>query len=70
VARFANLLRRAGADTTAKYVSLHCADKYWKSIDMSTRLHAQTLLTVMYDGQLLPPKYGFPIKVRMPTKLG
>jgi DMSO/TMAO reductase YedYZ molybdopterin-dependent catalytic subunit len=37
---------------------------------MPTRLHAQTLLTVMYDGQLLPPKYGFPIKVRMPTKLG
>ena len=31
-------------------------------------LHAQTLLTVTYDGQLLPPKYGFPMKVRMPRR--
>jgi DMSO/TMAO reductase YedYZ molybdopterin-dependent catalytic subunit len=68
--RFADFLKRAGADTTAKYVSLHCADNYWTSIDMPTALHAQTLLTLTYDGQVLPPKYGFPMKLRMPTKLG
>lgn len=68
--RFADFLRRAGADTTARYVSLHCADNYWTSIDMPTALHAQTLLTLTYDGQILPPKYGFPMKLRMPTKLG
>jgi DMSO/TMAO reductase YedYZ molybdopterin-dependent catalytic subunit len=68
--RFANLLRRAGADTTAKYVSLLCADNYWKSIDMPSALHAQTLLTATYDGKSLPPKCGFPMRVRMPTKLG
>ncbi|MCP3717771.1 molybdopterin-dependent oxidoreductase [Paraburkholderia sp. CNPSo 3281] len=68
--RFSDFLRRAGADTTAKYVALHCADNYWTSIDMPTALHAQTLLTLTYDGDVLPPKYGFPIKLRMPTKLG
>jgi DMSO/TMAO reductase YedYZ molybdopterin-dependent catalytic subunit len=68
--RFADFLTRAGADTTAKYVSLHCADNYWTSIDMPTALHAQTLLALTYDGQTLPPKYGFPMKLRMPTKLG
>lgn len=68
--RFSDFLRRAGADTTAKYVSLHCADNYWTSIDMPTALHAQTLLTLTYDGDVLPPKYGFPMKLRMPTKLG
>jgi DMSO/TMAO reductase YedYZ molybdopterin-dependent catalytic subunit len=68
--RFADFLRRAGADTTARFVSLHCADNYWTSIDMPTALHAQTLLTLTYDGQVLPPKYGFPMKLRMPTKLG
>jgi DMSO/TMAO reductase YedYZ molybdopterin-dependent catalytic subunit len=67
--RFADFLKRAGADTTARYVSLHCADNYWTSIDMPTALHAQTLLTLTYDGQVLPPKYGFPMKLRMPTKL-
>jgi DMSO/TMAO reductase YedYZ molybdopterin-dependent catalytic subunit len=68
--RFADFLRHAGADTSAKYVSLHCADNYWTSIDMPTALHAQTLLALSYDGDVLPPKYGFPMKLRMPTKLG
>jgi DMSO/TMAO reductase YedYZ molybdopterin-dependent catalytic subunit len=68
--RFSDFLKRTGADTTAKYVSLHCADNYWTSIDMPTALHAQTLLTLTYDGAVLPPKYGFPMKLRMPTKLG
>ena len=68
--RFADFLKRSGADTTARFVSLHCADNYWTSIDMPTALHAQTLLTLTYDGQVLPPKYGFPTKLRMPTKLG
>jgi len=68
--RFADFLKRAGADTTARFVALHCADNYWTSIDMPTALHAQTLLTLTYDGQVLPPKYGFPMKLRMPTKLG
>jgi DMSO/TMAO reductase YedYZ molybdopterin-dependent catalytic subunit len=68
--RFSRFLKQSGADITAKYVSLHCADNYWTSIDMPTALHAQTLLTLTYDGQVLPPKYGFPMKLRIPTKLG
>jgi DMSO/TMAO reductase YedYZ molybdopterin-dependent catalytic subunit len=68
--RFSSFLKHVGADLTAKYVSLHCADNYWTSIDMPTALHAQTLLTLTYDGQVLPPKYGFPMKLRIPTKLG
>ncbi|WP_144147482.1 molybdopterin-dependent oxidoreductase [Paraburkholderia sp. BCC1884] len=68
--RFSDFLSMAGADTTAKYVALHCADNYWTSIDMPTALHPQTLLTLTYDGQTLPAKYGFPMKLRMPTKLG
>jgi DMSO/TMAO reductase YedYZ molybdopterin-dependent catalytic subunit len=67
---FSDFLALAGADTAAKYVSLHCADNYWTSIDMATALHPQTQLTLTYDGEVLPLKYGFPIKLRMPTKLG
>ena len=67
---FATFLRRIGADTTAKYVGFKCADDYYTSIDMPTALHPQTLLALSYDGQTLPPKYGFPMKLRMPTKLG
>ena len=68
--RFADFLMLAGADTQAKYVALHCADSYWTSIDMPTALHPQTLLALTYDGDVLPAKYGFPMKLRIPTKLG
>jgi DMSO/TMAO reductase YedYZ molybdopterin-dependent catalytic subunit len=67
---FASFLQRVGADTSAKYVGFKCADDYFTSIDMATALHPQTLLALTYDGQVLPPKYGFPMKLRMPTKLG
>lgn len=67
---FASFLRQVGADLSAKYVGFKCADDYYTSIDMPTALHPQTLLTLTYDGQPLPPRYGFPMKLRMPTKLG
>ena len=67
---FSDLLKRIGADTSAKYVGFKCADDYYQSIDMATALHPQTLLTLTWDGKPLPTKYGFPMKLRMPTKLG
>ena len=68
--RFSDFLERVGADTTAKYVGFKCADDYYGSIDMATALHPQTQLTLRYADAELPPKYGFPIKIRIPTKLG
>jgi DMSO/TMAO reductase YedYZ molybdopterin-dependent catalytic subunit len=68
--RFSTFLERIGADRSARYVGFKCADEYYTSIDMPTALHPQTLLTLTYDGQTLPRKYGFPMKLRMPTKLG
>ena len=67
---FNAFLRRVGADLNAKYVGFKCADDYYTSIDMPTALHPQTLLALTYDGQQLPERYGFPMKLRMPTKLG
>ena len=68
--RFSNFLQRIGADTTAKYVGFQCSDDYSTSIDMATALHPQTQLTFKFADQILPPKYGFPMKLRIPTKLG
>jgi DMSO/TMAO reductase YedYZ molybdopterin-dependent catalytic subunit len=67
---FADFLKMIGADTKAKYVSFKCADDYYSSIDMATALHPQTLLALTFRDQPLPPKYGFPMKLRVPTKLG
>jgi DMSO/TMAO reductase YedYZ molybdopterin-dependent catalytic subunit len=67
---FSLFLKRVGADLGAKYVGFKCADDYYTSIDMATALHPQTLMALTYDGAELPPPYGFPMKLRMPTKLG
>ena len=66
----AEFLRRIGADLNAKYVWFRCAEGYSTSIDMPTALHPQTQMTFRFDEQILPRKYGFPMRVRIPTKLG
>lgn len=67
---FSLFLKGIGADLNAKYVSFKCADDYYTSIDMATALHPQTIIALTYDGQILPRKYGYPMKLRMPSKLG
>lgn len=66
---FRHFLTLVGADLRAKYVSC-CADDYYTSIDMATALHPQTLMALTWDNQILPAEYGYPIKLRIPTKLG
>jgi DMSO/TMAO reductase YedYZ molybdopterin-dependent catalytic subunit len=68
--RLSDFLGRVGADLTAKYVWFRCAEGYHTSIDMATALHPQTQMTLKFDGEVLPPKFGFPMRVRIPTKLG
>jgi DMSO/TMAO reductase YedYZ molybdopterin-dependent catalytic subunit len=63
-------LERIGADTSAKYVGFKCADRYYSSLDMETALHPQTLLALDFGDEALPTQYGFPLKLRVPTKLG
>ena len=68
--RLSEFLKRVGADTRAKYVWFQCAEGYSNTIDMATALHPQTQLSFKFDNQILPRRYGFPMKCRMPTKLG
>jgi DMSO/TMAO reductase YedYZ molybdopterin-dependent catalytic subunit len=68
--RFSDFLSRIGADTKARYVAFRCADDYTSSRDMATALHPQTLLALRFGDQPLPVRYGFPMKLRVPTKLG
>ena len=65
-----DFLKRIGADLTAKYVWFQCAEGYSNTIDMPTALHPQTQMTFRFDNEILPRKYGFPMKIRIPTKLG
>lgn len=68
--RLGDFLQRVGADLSAKYVGFQCADGYYDSIDMPSAVHPQTIMAVKFADEILPVKYGYPFKVRIPTKLG
>ena len=63
-------LERTGADLRARYVAFKTADDYPSSIDMATALHPQTLLALQYGGGTLDAPFGYPVRLRMATKLG
>jgi DMSO/TMAO reductase YedYZ molybdopterin-dependent catalytic subunit len=65
-----HFLARIGADTRARFIGFKCADRYYSSIDMATALHPQTILALDFGRAPLPAAYGFPLKLRVPTKLG
>ena len=67
---FRTFLERIGADTTARYIGFTCADGYYEGLDMPTALHPQTIMAMSLSDKVLPPEFGFPFKLRIPTKLG
>jgi DMSO/TMAO reductase YedYZ molybdopterin-dependent catalytic subunit len=42
----------------------------WRLPDMATALHPQTLLATQYGGETLADPFGYPLRLRMATKLG
>jgi DMSO/TMAO reductase YedYZ molybdopterin-dependent catalytic subunit len=69
-ARLSDYLTMIGADLSAKFVSVECADDYYESLDMETALHPQTLLCYeMYD-EPLSRAHGAPLRLQIPTKVG
>ncbi|MGH9543868.1 MAG: molybdopterin-dependent oxidoreductase [Terriglobales bacterium] len=69
-ARLSDFLKMIGADTTARFITVECADDYYESLDMATALHPQTLLCYeMYD-RPLTAEHGAPVRLQIPTKIG
>jgi DMSO/TMAO reductase YedYZ molybdopterin-dependent catalytic subunit len=69
-ARVSDFLQVIGADTTAKYVEVECADDYYESIDMASMLQPQSLLCYEMYGKPLDRGHGAPVRLQLPTKLG
>ena len=68
--RASDFLRWVGADLTARFLEVECADEYYESVDMDTVLHPQTLFCYEMYGQPLDRGHGAPLRLQMPTKLG
>ena len=71
------LLKMAGAKPSARYVVLHCADRYgcssdlyYESIDMVDANHPQTILAHSMNGSPLGIEYGAPLRLRVERQLG
>jgi DMSO/TMAO reductase YedYZ molybdopterin-dependent catalytic subunit len=68
--RLSDFLKMIGADVSARYITVECADDYYESLDMATAMHPQTLLCYeMYD-RPLTREHGAPLRLQIPTKIG
>jgi DMSO/TMAO reductase YedYZ molybdopterin-dependent catalytic subunit len=65
-----DFLKLVGADTRAKYCWFRCAEGYTGTLDMPTAMHPQTQMTFKFGDEILSKAYGYPMKIRVPTKLG
>jgi DMSO/TMAO reductase YedYZ molybdopterin-dependent catalytic subunit len=69
-ARLSDFLQLIGADPTAKFITVNCADDYYESLDIATALHPQTLLCYEMYEQPLTRQHGAPLRLTIPTKIG
>ena len=69
-ARLSEFLNFVGADPTARFLVVTCADDYYESLDIETARQPQSLLCYeMYD-RPLDAGHGAPLRLTLPTKLG
>ena len=68
--RLSDFLKLIGADPTARFVTVNCADDYYESLDIATALHPQTLLCYEMYEQPLTRQHGAPLRLSIPTKIG
>lgn len=69
------LLQQAQLSPRAKYIVFHCADSYgaipyYESIDLVDAFHPQTILAWGMNDDILPVKYGAPVRLRVERQLG
>ena len=68
--RLRDLIELAQPKVDVAYVYFQSADGYYESWDLASALHPQTLLAYQMNGAPLPAKYGAPLRLASPLKLG
>lgn len=62
--------RAGGLPPAAIKVIFRCADGYTESLPVADALHPDTLLVYEVNGEPLPPKHGFPLRLLVPGLYG
>ncbi len=69
--RLRDVLERAGGvNPKAIKIVFRCADGYTESLPLAEALNADTLLVYEINGEPLPPKHGFPVRLLVPGLFG
>lgn len=64
------IAKAGGVDPKATEIVFRCADGYTESLAIADALHQDTLVTYEINGQPLPPKHGFPVRLLVPGRFG
>ncbi|MDR7428442.1 MAG: molybdopterin-dependent oxidoreductase [Armatimonadota bacterium] len=62
--------RAGGLPPTAIKLVFRCADGYTESLPVAEALHPDTLLVYEMNGEPLPPRHGFPLRLLVPGLFG
>ena len=69
--RVSEIAKRAGLDPRVRFVEYRSFDSgYWSSWDLGSSLHPQTLLAYEFNGRMLYPDHGAPLRLYSAVKLG
>lgn len=69
--RLRDVLERAGGvGPKTTEIAFRCADGYTESIPVMDALHPDTLLAHEMNGERLPTKHGFPLRLLIPGRFG
>ncbi len=64
------LEQRGGTTAGAKYVAFYSVDGYTVSLPLAEVLEADALLAWRMNGEVLPKRHGFPLRVLIPGRFG
>ena len=65
-----NVLDKAGVKAEAKVVVFRCADTYHTAVPIDRALREEVLLAYKMNGEPLPAKHGFPVRLLNPGHYG
>jgi DMSO/TMAO reductase YedYZ molybdopterin-dependent catalytic subunit len=66
--RFRDFVQLFGVKPTAKYVIAHCEFGFTTNLPLESMFDDDVLLAWKYNGQLLEPDHGFPVRTLVPKR--
>jgi len=65
---FAEFARLAGVKPEAKFVIMHAEHGFTANLPLEVMLDEDVLIAYKYDGKLLEPEHGFPVRTLIPKR--